>query len=67
VSELLEYAFNKATTLPVDEQDALAVRLLLELDENCPFDLAIEATANKLAGLTEMRDVSNEPRPPGSG
>jgi len=65
---LLERAFAEASKLPKPEQDALAARLLAELDVENDFDRAIAESAPKLRrpaeeaiaefrqGLTEKLD-----------
>ncbi len=51
MTELLQTAFSKAALLSTEEQNLLALRLLAELDAENQFDLAIEGSADKLAGL----------------
>jgi len=50
---LLERAFAEAPKLPKAEQDALASRLLAELDVENDFDRAIAESAPKLRRLAE--------------
>jgi hypothetical protein len=53
MTAMLEKAFRAASQLPDAEQDALAARLLAELEAENAFDQALEQTAHKLAKLTE--------------
>jgi hypothetical protein len=51
MNKLLQQAFEVAARLPGAEQDVLASRLLAELAAENEFDLAIVASADKLAVL----------------
>jgi hypothetical protein len=53
MTQLLQQAFAKAATLPSEEQDALASRLLAELAAEEDFDRAIARTSSKLVGLAQ--------------
>lgn len=50
---LLERAFAEASKLPKAEQDALASRLMAELEVEDDFDRAIAESAPKLRRLAE--------------
>lgn len=65
----LQMAFAEAAKLPDQEQEVLASRLLAELATEDEFDLAIAASADKLAvlaraALAEHRDGKTEPLDP---
>jgi hypothetical protein len=51
VSTLLQKAFNEAAKLPVEEQEVLASRLLIELAKEDDFDRKIASTTDRLAEL----------------
>jgi hypothetical protein len=53
MTALLERAFHAASQLSEAEQDALAARLLAELEAEEAFDRTLEQTAHKLTPLTE--------------
>jgi hypothetical protein len=60
MTTLLERAFAKAATLPRDEQEVLASRLLAELADEDDFDRAIAATSDKLAFLARQALAEHE-------
>ncbi len=71
MTELLQKAFDRAATLPPEEQDAIATRLIDEIESECKWDdlfsrsqdllekMANEALAEHRRGLTEPLDPDN--------
>lgn len=69
MSDLLEQAIARLKTLPADEQDAIAVIILAELEDEIRWDkaftsspdalgtLAAEAMAEYRAGKTQELDI----------
>ena len=55
MTDLLERAFNKASTLSEAEQDAIAARILAEIEDERAWDERFEATTeeqwDKLAAM----------------
>lgn len=47
MTELLERAFNEAASLSEAEQDALAARMLAEMDDERAWDRAFESTTDQ--------------------
>lgn len=69
MTPLLQQAFTVLAALPSVEQDEMAARLLDELAAEDAFDLALSATAERLAGisaeaLAEYRAGETEPLDP---
>lgn len=70
MNKLLQDAFAKAAELPPEEQDALALRLLAELEAENDFDRVIASSAHQLTALAqealeEHRDGRTEVFDPG--
>jgi hypothetical protein len=63
VTRLLQHAFAAAARLPVEEQDLLASRLLVELAPEDDFDRAIAQSSDKLAHLGEQAIAEHRARP----
>ncbi len=53
MTKLLDEAIMLARSLPEDQQDELAARIIAELTEDDDFDQAIAATAPKLDRLID--------------
>jgi len=53
VTQLLKQAFDQASQLPPDEQDALAKWLLDEIASEQRWDAAFQASANRLEELSD--------------
>jgi hypothetical protein len=53
MTRLLEEAIMLARSLPDDQQDELATRIIAELTEDDAFDRKIAATASKLGPLID--------------
>jgi len=51
MTAVLQEAFRAVSQLPEAEQDALAMRLLAEMAKEDEFDLALQQTGHKLAGM----------------
>ncbi|MEM1117539.1 MAG: hypothetical protein AAF845_01415 [Bacteroidota bacterium] len=51
MTALLEKAFSKASSLPDDEQDALAALLLDEMEDEARWDAAFAGSQDVLAAL----------------
>ncbi len=47
MTELLERAINQLKTLPTDEQDAIATRLLAEMEEEQTWKTKFESTTDE--------------------
>lgn len=47
MTELLEIAIAKLKTLPADEQDAIAARLLAEMEDEQKWKVRFEATTDE--------------------
>ena len=58
MTELLRKAFNEASKLPSEDQDAIAALLLGELESDRKWDIAFCASADVLENLA--RDAINE-------
>ena len=55
MTELLERAFNQLKTLPADEQNAIAARLLAELEDEQVWKAKFESTTdNQWDQIAEM-------------
>lgn len=71
MTELLQKAFDQAATLPPEDQDAIAARLIDEIESERRWDdlfsrsqdllekMANEALAEHRSGLTEPLDPDN--------
>lgn len=53
MTELLRKAFEKASELAPDEQDALAQTLIRELEDEKTWDTALSETQDELASLAD--------------
>jgi hypothetical protein len=54
MTALLQEALRAVSALPDQEQDAIAMRLLAEINKEDEFDLALQRTAEKLVPLAEQ-------------
>ncbi len=63
MTELLERAFTEAASRPEEEQDAIAARILAEIEDERAWDRRFEATTDeqwdKLAAMAR-RDIGAE-------
>lgn len=65
MTELLEQAIAQLKTLPADEQDAIAVRLLAELDDEQIWKAQFESTTDdqwdRIAEMVRQEIAAGDP------
>ncbi len=54
MTKLLKEAFEKATKLPDQEQDSIALHIILEVDSRNQWDQTLAGTQDQLAAMAEQ-------------